>query len=100
MGYDSSNVSTSLKVPSSNGVSAGRRVCRMSRNSRRKGHDAPGPKITAFHNMMLSGHGLPEIPPGGSEESRLKSRMSRRLQGLDYMKRSINAKFNIDLNIP
>lgn len=47
------------------------------------GFGAPGPKMTAFHNMMLSGHGLPEIPPGGSVERRLKSRMSRRLQFVD-----------------
>lgn len=65
-GYDSSNVSISLKVPSSNGVS-------------------PGPKMTAFHNMMLSGHGLPDIPPGGSPERRLKSRMRRRLQLVDMI---------------
>ncbi len=34
--------------------------------------------------MMLSGHGLPEIPPGGSLESRLKSRIRRLLQLVDY----------------
>jgi len=44
----------------------------------------PGPKITAFHNMILSGHGLPDMPPGGSVESRLKSRISRRLQLVDF----------------
>jgi hypothetical protein len=33
---------------------------------------------------MLSGHGLPEIPPGGSLESRLKSRIRRLLQLVDY----------------
>ena len=33
---------------------------------------------------MLSGHGLPEMPPGGSLESRLKSRIRRRLQLVDY----------------
>jgi hypothetical protein len=41
--------------------------------------------MTAFQSMMLSGHGLPEIPPGGSVESRLKSRMSRRRQLVDYV---------------
>ena len=46
--------------------------------------DIPGPKMTAFHNMMLSGHGLPEMPPGGSLESRLKSRIRRLLQLVDY----------------
>ena len=40
--------------------------------------------MTAFHTMILSGHGLPEIPPGGSVERRLKSRMRRRLQLVDY----------------
>lgn len=44
----------------------------------------PGPKITAFQSMILSGHGLPEIPPGGSVESRLKSRIRRRRQLVDY----------------
>ena len=34
--------------------------------------------------MMLSGHGLPEIPEGGSVESLLKSRIRRRLQLVDY----------------
>ena len=43
----------------------------------------PGPKMTAFHNMMLSGHGLPDMPPGGSLESRLKSRIRRLLQLVD-----------------
>ena len=33
---------------------------------------------------MLSGHGLPEIPEGGSVESLLKSRIRRRLQLVDY----------------
>lgn len=44
---------------------------------------SPGPKMTAFHSIMLSGHGLPEIPPGGSVERRLKSRMRRLLQLVD-----------------
>lgn len=35
--------------------------------------------MTAFHIMMLSGFGLPEMPIGGSEANRLKSRMRRRL---------------------
>ena len=39
--------------------------------------------MTAFQIMMLSGLGLPEIPVGGSEASRLKSRMSRRLAVVD-----------------
>ena len=43
----------------------------------------PGPKITAFQSIMLSGHGLPEIPEGGSVESLLKSRIRRRLQFVD-----------------
>ena len=40
--------------------------------------------MTAFHNIILSGQGLPEIPPGGSLDSRLKSRMRRRRQFVDY----------------
>ena len=40
--------------------------------------------MTAFHSMMLSGHGLPDMPPGGSPERRLKSRMRRRLQLVDW----------------
>jgi len=66
LGYDSSKVRRSLKVPSSKGVSA-------------------GPNITAFQSIMLSGHGLPEMPPGGSVERRLKSRMRRRLQLVDIV---------------
>ena len=53
--------------------------------------DIPGPKITAFHSMMLSGHGLPEMPPGGSLARRLKSRMRRRLQFVDYENNQIIA---------
>jgi hypothetical protein len=52
------------------------------------GHEVvPGPNITAFQSMMLSGHGLPEIPEGGSVESLLKSRIKRRLQFVDYRDR-------------
>jgi hypothetical protein len=39
--------------------------------------------MTAFQSMMLSGHGLPEIPEGGSVESLLKSRIRRLLQFVD-----------------
>ena len=66
-------------MPSSNGVSAGR-VSGM----RHKGHNVPGPKITAFHTSRLSAQGAPEIPPGGSEDRRLKSRIRRRLDGVDW----------------
>ena len=48
--------------------------------------DAPGPKITAFQSIMLSGHGLPEIPEGGSVDSLLKSRIKRRRQFVDCRK--------------
>ena len=64
LGYDSSNVMTSLNVPSSKGVSA-------------------GPKMTAFQIMRLSAHGAPEMPPGGSVDRRLKSRINRFLDGVD-----------------
>ena len=77
-GYDSSKVRSNLKVPSSKGVSAKKNEAYNSRVYI-KTH-IPGPKITAFQSMMLSGQGLPEIPPGGSLESRLKSRIRRRLQ--------------------
>jgi len=35
--------------------------------------------------MMLSAQGAPEMPAGGSELSRLKSRMSRRRHAVDYI---------------
>lgn len=46
-------------------------------------HHIPGPKMTAFQIIMLSAHGAPEMPPGGSELSRLKSRISRRRLAVD-----------------
>lgn len=52
--------------------------------TRGMGYHARGPKITAFQIMMLSGFGLPLIPIGGSDDRRLKSRMSRRLDAVDY----------------
>lgn len=68
-------------MPSSKGVSAGTDV---NEKIKRKGRTlVPGPNITAFQSIILSGHGLPEMPPGGSVESRLKSRMRRRLQLVD-----------------
>lgn len=81
-GYDSSNVSRSLNVPSSNGVSAGSFV-RAGQGKRGEINYIPGPKMTAFHNMRLSLHGAPDIPCGGSDESFLKSRIRRRRQGVD-----------------
>jgi hypothetical protein len=48
-----------------------------------RGVGLPGPNITAFQSMMLSGHGAPEIPSGGSEDNRLKSRIRRRRQEVD-----------------
>ena len=85
LGYDSSKVNRSLNVPSSKGVSPGNEQWhKVSHHARaRTAEDEPGPKITAFHSMMLSGSGLPEIPPGGSDESLLKSRMRRFLQFVD-----------------
>jgi hypothetical protein len=47
------------------------------------GHNQPGPNMTAFQSMMLSGSGLPDIPPGGSDDSLLKSRIRRFLQLVD-----------------
>ena len=43
LGYSSVNSMVSLKVPSSNGVSC-------------------GPKMTAFHNMILLSLGAPDTP--------------------------------------
>lgn len=40
--------------------------------------------MTAFQIMMLSGLGLPLIPIGGSDDNRLKSRISRRLEAVDW----------------
>ena len=45
--------------------------------------NVPGAKITAFHTSRLSAQGAPDMPPGGSDERRLKSRMSLRLDGVD-----------------
>lgn len=39
--------------------------------------------MTAFQIMILSGLGEPLIPTGGSEASRLKSRIRRRLAAVD-----------------
>jgi hypothetical protein len=43
-----------------------------------------GPKMTAFHIMMLSALGDPLIPTGGSVDSRRKSRIRRRLAAVDW----------------
>ena len=69
-------------MPSSKGVSADQCVSYAIHLGDDHG-GVPGPKITAFQSMMLSGHGLPEIPEGGSVESLLKSRIRRRLQVVD-----------------
>lgn len=50
----------------------------------RRKWNSRGPKMTAFHTMILSGLGLPEIPMGASEVRRLKSRIRRRLAAVDY----------------
>lgn len=76
-------------MPSSNGVSAMIQIwCKWESLKMQEHRGVPGPKMTAFHSMMLSGHGLPEIPPGGSVESLLKSRIRRRLQTVDCFDRS------------
>ena len=59
----------------------------------------PGPKITAFQSMMLSGHGLPEIPEGGSVESLLKSRIRRLLQFVDCQRRILALESTRDQNM-
>ena len=75
-------------MPSSNGVSAAQGGSGHEKDESDSMYlrDAPGPKMTAFHSMILSGHGLPEMPPGGSLDSRLKSRIRRLLQLVDYQK--------------
>lgn len=72
-------------MPSSNGVSAAQRKRLEKKDDDDSMYlgDVPGPKMTAFHSMILSGHGLPEMPPGGSLDSRLKSRIRRLLQLVD-----------------
>ncbi len=101
LGYDSSKVSRSLNVPSSKGVSPGNEQWHnVSHHTRAQTvEDEPGPKITAFHSMMLSGSGLPEIPPGGSDESLLKSRMRRFLQFVDYRSQLAMHAFMILTNV-
>ena len=81
LGYSSVNSIVNLKVPSSNGVSC-------------------GPKMTAFHNMMLLSLGAPDtpsdndqryfintfiLPAGGSCCNLLKSLISLRLAGVDIL---------------
>jgi len=64
LGYSSVNSIVNLNVPSSKGVSC-------------------GPKITAFHIIILLSVGAPETPVGGSSWSLLKSLINRRLAGVD-----------------
>jgi len=95
-GYESEKVRVRRKEPSSKGVSAvsqlmspddthrqqvqtGKRPTEQLDQKQSAAFNSRGPKMTAFHIMMLSGFGLPEMPIGGSEANRLKSRMRRRL---------------------
>ena len=74
-------------MPSSNGVSPNMVTAVVSggmRGGKGECDNRPGPNMTAFQSMMLSGSGLPEIPPGGSDDSLLKSRIRRFLQLVDY----------------
>lgn len=64
-------------------VGVGREAMCQTGATSRGDENLPGPNITAFHTMMLSGHGLPETPLGGSLDNRFKSRMRRRLQFVD-----------------
>jgi len=43
--------------------------------------------MTAFQSMRLSAQGAPETPKGGSEDRRLKSRIRRRRQAVDWKRR-------------
>ena len=67
-GYSSVNCSVSLNVPPSHGVSS-------------------GPNMTACQSMIFDSVGAPEIPVGGSDCSRLKSRTRRLRAGEDMMSR-------------
>ena len=67
-GYSSVNCSVSLNVPPSHGVSS-------------------GPNMTACQSMIFDSVGAPEIPVGGSDCSRLKSRTRRLRAGVDMMSR-------------
>jgi hypothetical protein len=53
------------------------------------GYYSPGPKMTAFQIIRLSAHGAPEMPPGGSVDNLLKSRISLRFEGVDCTMRNI-----------
>ena len=46
--------------------------------------NSPGPNITAFHIIILSPHGAPLTPPGGSDESRLKSLINLLREAVDF----------------
>jgi hypothetical protein len=47
--------------------------------------------MTAFHTIMLSWHGLPEMPSGASVARRLKSRISLRFAAVDCGDASVNS---------
>lgn len=97
-GYSSVKTSVSLNVPSSNGVSWGLRRenennvknrIRISTNYAIYIYVIEWeryiiyPKITAFQSIILLSVGAPLTPTGGSSWSRLKSRIRRRLAGVD-----------------
>lgn len=73
-GYSSVNSIVNLKVPSSKGVSC-------------------GPKITAFHIIMLLSVGAPDTPVGGSSwslrKTNKKTKINKQLQGTTYNCRNI-----------
>lgn len=48
------------------------------------GSNIRGPNITAFQSNMLSAHGAPLTPEGGSRDNALKSRTRRRRAVFDY----------------
>lgn len=53
------------------------------------------PKITAFQSIILLSVGAPLTPTGGSSWSRLKSRIRRRLAGVDIFIFSFSFSFTI-----
>jgi len=49
--------------------------------------------MTAFQTMILSGHGAPDIPPGGSLVNLLKSLINLFLAGVDIVTNEVIQTF-------
>lgn len=83
LGYSSENSRVSLKVPACGALLAQMLSTELALLQEHSCLSPPshgvssGPKMIAFHSMMLSGLGEPSMPWGGSFCSLLKSRMRR-----------------------